>query len=193
MMLVGEQPGNDEDLAGRPFVGPGGQAARHARSGTPASTAPRPTSPTSSSTSAGSHAASGASTRSRTGGKSPRAGRGSIARSRWCSRGWSSASAPRPRRRCWERSFASAATAAVSSPPTLLRTCSRPSTPPRSCVPTTSGAGTRPSISSSQIFAVAAGALTPMRRADRADLCSAPLQRWIAHRGRAGSAWRVRA
>src|ERR1700749_2732947 len=25
MMLVGEQPGNDEDLAGRPFVGPAGR------------------------------------------------------------------------------------------------------------------------------------------------------------------------
>ena len=25
LMLVGEQPGNDEDLAGRPFVGPAGQ------------------------------------------------------------------------------------------------------------------------------------------------------------------------
>lgn len=25
VMLVGEQPGNDEDLAGRPFVGPAGR------------------------------------------------------------------------------------------------------------------------------------------------------------------------
>src|SRR5712672_995021 len=25
LMLVGEQPGNDEDLAGRPFVGPAGR------------------------------------------------------------------------------------------------------------------------------------------------------------------------
>jgi uracil-DNA glycosylase family protein len=28
VMLVGEQPGNDEDLAGRPFVGPAGQLLR---------------------------------------------------------------------------------------------------------------------------------------------------------------------
>jgi DNA polymerase len=28
LMLVGEQPGNDEDLAGRPFVGPAGQLLR---------------------------------------------------------------------------------------------------------------------------------------------------------------------
>ena len=28
MMLVGEQPGDQEDLAGRPFVGPGGASAR---------------------------------------------------------------------------------------------------------------------------------------------------------------------
>ena len=27
-MLVGEQPGNDEDLAGRPFVGPAGLLLR---------------------------------------------------------------------------------------------------------------------------------------------------------------------
>jgi DNA polymerase len=30
VMLVGEQPGNDEDLAGRPFVGPAGRVLDHA-------------------------------------------------------------------------------------------------------------------------------------------------------------------
>jgi len=30
MMLVGEQPGNDEDLAGRPLVGPAGRVLDHA-------------------------------------------------------------------------------------------------------------------------------------------------------------------
>jgi DNA polymerase len=30
MMLVGEQPGNDEDLAGRPFVGPAGKLLERA-------------------------------------------------------------------------------------------------------------------------------------------------------------------
>ncbi|HEV8436927.1 MAG TPA: UdgX family uracil-DNA binding protein [Methylomirabilota bacterium] len=30
MMMVGEQPGNDEDLAGRPFVGPAGRLLDHA-------------------------------------------------------------------------------------------------------------------------------------------------------------------
>ncbi len=30
MMLVGEQPGNDEDLAGKPFVGPAGKLLRRA-------------------------------------------------------------------------------------------------------------------------------------------------------------------
>ena len=29
IMLVGEQPGDKEDLAGEPFVGPSGEAARH--------------------------------------------------------------------------------------------------------------------------------------------------------------------
>ena len=33
VMLVGEQPGNDEDLAGRPFVGPAGLLLRPARGG----------------------------------------------------------------------------------------------------------------------------------------------------------------
>src|ERR1051326_590298 len=30
VMFVGEQPGNDEDLAGRPFVGPAGKLLDHA-------------------------------------------------------------------------------------------------------------------------------------------------------------------
>ena len=39
MMLVGEQPGDAEDLAGHPFVGPGGQAARPRARSRPASIA----------------------------------------------------------------------------------------------------------------------------------------------------------
>ena len=38
LMLVGEQPGDDEDRAGRPFVGPGGKVLDR-RSARPASTA----------------------------------------------------------------------------------------------------------------------------------------------------------
>jgi uracil-DNA glycosylase len=45
VMLVGEQPGDKEDLAGKPFVGPpGGSSIR--RWPRPASTATRPSSPT---------------------------------------------------------------------------------------------------------------------------------------------------
>ena len=33
VMLVGEQPGNDEDLAGRPFVGPAGRILAQALDG----------------------------------------------------------------------------------------------------------------------------------------------------------------
>jgi uracil-DNA glycosylase len=32
LMLVGEQPGNDEDLQGRPFVGPAGRILERALS-----------------------------------------------------------------------------------------------------------------------------------------------------------------
>ena len=45
IMLVGEQPGDKEDLAGKPFVGPAGRCST-ARWRKPASTARRPTSPT---------------------------------------------------------------------------------------------------------------------------------------------------
>ena len=43
-VLVGEQPGDKEDLAGKPFVGPAGQMLDHAWK-KPASTATRSTSP----------------------------------------------------------------------------------------------------------------------------------------------------
>ena len=77
MMLVGEQPGDQEDLAGRPFVGPAGRAARRS----PRRGGDRPrrasTSRTPSSTSSGRRAGSAGSTTSRTRARSPRAGRGS--------------------------------------------------------------------------------------------------------------------
>ncbi|MFO1146005.1 MAG: uracil-DNA glycosylase family protein [Rhodospirillales bacterium] len=57
LMLVGEQPGDQEDLAGRPFVGPAGMPARTAPCATPASTGGRSTSPMPSSTSSSSSAA----------------------------------------------------------------------------------------------------------------------------------------
>jgi hypothetical protein len=47
-VLVGEQPGDKEDLAGKPFVGPAA-AFSIPRSGTPASPAKQPSSPTRSS------------------------------------------------------------------------------------------------------------------------------------------------
>ena len=43
-MLVGEQPGDKEDLAGKPFVGPAGRVLDAALR-TPASTVSRPSSP----------------------------------------------------------------------------------------------------------------------------------------------------
>ena len=81
LMLVGEQPGDAEDLS-RPSVrrpcrqAPGSRARRRR-----ASTAHRSTSPTSSSTSSGSRAASGGFTRSRMPARSRPAGRGSTPRS----------------------------------------------------------------------------------------------------------------
>ena len=45
ILLVGEQPGNDEDLEGRPFVGPPDACSTKAWP-PPGSTATRPTSPT---------------------------------------------------------------------------------------------------------------------------------------------------
>ena len=75
-MLVGEQPGDQEDIEGRPFVGPaGGCSTRRWRR--PGSTATAPTSRTPSSTSSGSRGASAASTRSRPGRADRRAGPGS--------------------------------------------------------------------------------------------------------------------
>ena len=49
LMIVGEQPGDQEDLAGRPFVGPAGQVLRRGAWRGRASTAARPGSPTPSS------------------------------------------------------------------------------------------------------------------------------------------------
>ena len=45
-MLVGEQPGDQEDLAGRPFVGPAGQMLDKALAEAGVAARPRPTSPT---------------------------------------------------------------------------------------------------------------------------------------------------
>ena len=66
IMLVGEQPGDQEDLAGPSVRRPGGRAVvARGRGGGPRSSRAS-TSPTRSSTSSGSRAASGASTRSLT-------------------------------------------------------------------------------------------------------------------------------
>ena len=69
ILFVGEQPGDQEDLAGRPFVGPAGQIFDRALAD--AGDRPRagPTSPTRSSISSSSGAARGASTTSPNGGE----------------------------------------------------------------------------------------------------------------------------
>ena len=64
IMLVGEQPGDEEDLRGRPFVGPAGQILDNALQ-RPACRASRSSSPIPSSISNGSRAASGACTSAR--------------------------------------------------------------------------------------------------------------------------------
>src|SRR6187401_1496432 len=56
VMLVGEQPGNDEDLAGHPFVGPAGRILNEALEQRGSTVRVR-TSPTSSNTSSGSREA----------------------------------------------------------------------------------------------------------------------------------------
>ena len=76
-MLVGEQPGDEEDLKGRPFVGPAGRLLRSALEHAGIDDGRRSTSPTRSSISASSCAASGGSTRRRRSAKSRRATSGS--------------------------------------------------------------------------------------------------------------------
>ncbi len=75
IMIVGEQPGDQEDLAGRPFVGPAGQLLDRAMAEAGLDRS-RSTSPTRSSTSSSSRAASGASTRSPAPPRSPPASSG---------------------------------------------------------------------------------------------------------------------
>ena len=79
-MLIGEQPGDEEDRQGKPFVGPAGRLCdkRWKKRALPPATS---TSPTRSSTSAGSRAARAASTRHRRNARSPRATTGSKPRS----------------------------------------------------------------------------------------------------------------
>ena len=84
-MLVGEQPGDAEDLAGHPFVGPAGQLLDRAladagidRAAVYVTNVVKHSS--------GSRAASGASTRSRARARSPPAVPGSTPRSRSSSR-----------------------------------------------------------------------------------------------------------
>ena len=64
IMFVGEQPGDQEDLAGRPFVGPAGQLFDEALEKAGHRRAPRSTSPMRSSISSSSSAARSASTAS---------------------------------------------------------------------------------------------------------------------------------
>lgn len=58
VLFVGEQPGNEEDLSGKPFVGPAGCSTMHFRK--PASIVRKPTSQMSLSISNGNRAASDA-------------------------------------------------------------------------------------------------------------------------------------
>ena len=70
VMLVGEQPGDQEDLAGAPFVGPAGKLLDRALEEAGHRPRARPTSRTPSSTSSGRRAARGGSTTSRPGRRS---------------------------------------------------------------------------------------------------------------------------
>jgi uracil-DNA glycosylase len=105
IMLVGEQPGDQEDLAGTPFVGPAGKLLDRvfAQAGVERGAC---TSPTRSSTSSGSPGASAASTRHRPNARSRPAITGSKKSSRPCNPG-SSSRWVRPRsNRCWARARA---------------------------------------------------------------------------------------
>ena len=95
VMLIGEQPGDREDLEGRPFVGPAGKLLDRAleQAGIPRA---RPMSPTPSSTSSGSPAASAASTKNPPCARSRPAAPGSTPRSKPSIPASSSASAPPP-------------------------------------------------------------------------------------------------
>ena len=100
VLFVGEQPGDQEDIAGQAVRRPGRAAARRGARGRRHRPRRRPTSPTRSSTSSGRRAASGGSTRSRTGGGRRLPARGSRPSSTAVKPASSSASA-RPRRsRC---------------------------------------------------------------------------------------------
>ena len=83
LMFVGEQPGDQEDLQGRPFVGPAGQLFDRALAELGIDAPRRLRHATPSSTSSSSCAASAASTRRRRKRKPPPACTGSRARSRW--------------------------------------------------------------------------------------------------------------
>ena len=115
LMLVGEQPGDREDLAGRPFVGPAGRVLTK-RSLQPASNATTSTSRMRSSTSSGRPAASAASTTSPTARRSTRAVNGSTPSSRRSGRVCSSCSGQPPRRLCSAARSESRASAAERSP-----------------------------------------------------------------------------
>ena len=81
VMLVGEQPGDEEDKQGAPFVGPAGQLLRRAIADA-GLTSTKSTSPTPSSTSTGSRAVRAASTRRPRSATSTRAAPGSRRKSR---------------------------------------------------------------------------------------------------------------
>ena len=112
LMFVGEQPGDQEDLQGRPFVGPAGQLFARALDGARRRAQATSTSPTPSSTSSSSCAASAASTRRRRSRKPPPACTGSRARSAWSTRRRSSPSARPPRASSWAAPSPSRASAA---------------------------------------------------------------------------------
>ena len=104
IMLVGEQPGDKEDLAGKPFVGPAGQMLDRALDRGRHRPQARSTSPTRSSISNSCRAAKSACTRNRRRRKSRLAGHGTSANWRPSNRRWSWRWAPPPRKACSARS-----------------------------------------------------------------------------------------
>jgi len=110
LMFLGEQPGDQEDLSGKPFVGPAGQLLS-ARSRKPASTATRFTSPTRSNISNGNRAGNGAFIKSRARATSPPAVRGLKRNCDSLGQTCSSVSAPLPRRQFLALPFGSRASA----------------------------------------------------------------------------------
>ena len=100
LMLVGEQPGNEEDLTGHPFVGPAGKLLDRALAEAGIDRAAVYVDQRREAFQMGAARQAAHSQEAQRRAKSPRAGRGSTPKSRSSSRARSSASARPPRRRC---------------------------------------------------------------------------------------------